>query len=40
MFKDTHLEKAPTNKTTVLAKRTNMGIWVVGTSNHLFIKGF
>ena len=29
--KDTHREKAP--------KSTNMGIWVVGPSNQLFIRG-
>ena len=29
--KDSHREKAP--------KSTNMGIWVVGTSNQLFIRG-
>ena len=34
------MEKAPSNKTTALAKSANMGIWVVGTSNQLFIRGF
>ena len=39
-FKDTHREKAPSNKvTTALTKSTNMGIWVVGTTNQLFISG-
>ena len=28
--KDTHREKALSNKTPVLAKSMNMGIWVVG----------
>ena len=32
-FKDTHSEKAPSNKTPALTKSTNMGIWVVVTSN-------
>ena len=32
-------EKAPLNKTSALTKSMNMDIWVVGTSNHLFIKG-
>ena len=36
-FKDTHRENAPSNKTPLLTKSTNMGIWVVGTSNQLFI---
>ena len=34
------MEKALPNKTTALTKSTNMGIWVVGTSNQLFIRGF
>ena len=38
-LKDTHREKAPSNKTPALTKSTNMGIWVVGTSNQLFIRG-
>ena len=32
---DTHREKAPSK----LTKGTNMGNWVVGTSNQLFIRG-
>ena len=32
-FKDTHWEKAPSNKALALTKSTNMGIWLVGTSN-------
>ena len=39
IFKDSHKEKAPPNKTPALTKSTNMGNWVVGTSNQLFIKG-
>ena len=38
-FKDTHKEKAPSNKTPALTKSTNMGIWVVGITNQLFIRG-
>ena len=38
-LKDTHREKAPSNKTAALTKSTNMGIYFDGTSNHLFIKG-
>ena len=30
-FKDTHREKAPSNKTPSLTKRKNMDIWFVGT---------
>ena len=33
------MEKAPSNKTLTLAKSTNMGIWIVGTSNQPFIRG-
>ena len=34
-----HREKVPSNKTPVLTKSTNMGIWVIGTSNQAFIGG-
>ena len=30
-LKDTHREKAPSNKTPALRKSTNMGVWAVGT---------
>ena len=33
------MKKAPLNKTQVLTKSMNMGIWVVVTSNQLFITG-
>ena len=36
---DTHREKAPSNKTPALKNSTNMGIWVIGTSNQFFIRG-
>ena len=36
---DTHRVKALSNKTPALRKSTNMGIWVVGTLNQLFIRG-
>ena len=36
---DTHREKTPSNKTSALAKSTNMEIWVAGTSNQLFVRG-
>ena len=32
-------KKMASNKTPVLTKSTNMEIWVVGTSNQLFIRG-
>ena len=32
-FKDTHREKAVSNKTPALTESTIMDIWVVGTSN-------
>ena len=37
LFKYTHREKAPSNKTPALTKSMNMDIWVVGTSNQLII---
>ena len=37
--KDTHREKALSNKTPALRKSTNMGVWTVGTLNQLFITG-
>ena len=39
MLEDTHREKAPANETPALTKCTNAGIWAIGTSNQLFIKG-
>ena len=38
-MKATHREKAPLNKTPTLTKSKNKGIWVVGTTNQLFIRG-
>ena len=38
LFKDTHWVKAPSNKTPELTESRDMGIWVVGTSNQLFIR--
>ena len=38
-LEDTHREKAPSNKTPALTKSTNMVIWVIGTTNQLFIRG-
>ena len=38
-FKDTHKEKAQSNKTLAHTESTNMGIWVVDTSNQLFRTG-
>ena len=40
LIKNTHREKAPSNKTPTLTKNINMDICVVGTSNQLFIWGF
>ena len=37
-FKDTHRENAPPNKTTALKKSRNNCIWIVCTSNQLFIR--
>ena len=38
-IRDTHKEKARSNKTPALRKSTNMGVWAVGTLNQLFIRG-
>ena len=38
-LKDTHKEKAPSNQTPALTKSMHVDIWVVGTSNQLFIRG-
>ena len=39
IVKDTHMEKAPLNKTTALTKSWNMSIRIVGASNQLFRRG-
>ena len=39
-FKDTHIDKTPLNKTPVLRKSMNMNMWVAGSLNQLFIRGF
>ena len=38
VFIHTQREKAPSDKTQSLSKSMNMGIWVVGSSNQLFIR--
>ena len=38
-FKDTNKEKALLNKTPTLSESMNMDIWIVVTSNQLFITG-
>ena len=38
-IKDTHRVKVHSNKTPTLMKSMNMDIWVVGTSNQLFMRG-
>ena len=37
LLKDAHREKALSNKTPQFRKCTNMSIWVVGTTNQLFL---
>ena len=37
IFKDTHREKVPSNKIPAFTKIINIDIWVVGTSNQLYI---
>ena len=39
-LKDTHREKAPSNKTPALSKCTTRDIWVVRISNQLFKSRF
>ena len=39
IFKDTHRENTPLNKTEALPKSMNMYIWATGTLNQLFITG-
>ena len=39
VLKDTHREKATSNKTSALRKSTNMGVWAAGTLNQLIIRG-
>ena len=38
-LKDADREKTPSSKTPLLTKSMNIGIWVVGTSNELFMRG-
>ena len=39
LSKNTHSEKSPSNETTTLSKSTNIDIWLVGTSDRIFIRG-
>ena len=39
IFKDTERENALSNNIPAHTKSMNMGIWVVGTSDQLFIRG-
>ena len=38
-IKDTHREKAQSNKTPAPRRSTNMGVWAVGTLNQLSVRG-
>ena len=38
LLKDTHREKALSNKTPALTKSTNMGVWAVGKLNQFLIR--
>ena len=40
IFKDTHRKNTPSNKTEALTKSMDMDIWVIGTLNLLFKRGF
>ena len=39
LFKDAYREKALASKTPALTKSMNIVIWVIGTSNQLFLRG-
>ena len=39
IIKHTHREKVPWNKTPARIKGMNMDIWLVGTSNQVFLRG-
>ena len=39
IFKDTHKENTPSNKTEALTESKSMYIWVIGILNQLFIRG-
>ena len=39
LLKDTHREKATSNKIPPLPKSMKMDIWLLGTSSQLFIRG-
>ena len=38
-IKDTLREKVPSSKTLTPTKSKSMGLWVIGTSNQLFVRG-
>ena len=40
LLRDTHRENTTSTKTRALTKSMNMDIWVIGTSNQLFIGDF
>ena len=39
LVKDTHKENTLSNKTQAPSKTINIDIWIIGTSNQLFIRG-
>ena len=39
ILKDTHREKAPSNKTPAHRKSMNMRVWAAGTLNQVFMTG-
>ena len=39
LLKDTHRKKPPKNKVPALSKGMNIDIWLVSTSNQLFMRG-
>ena len=39
LSKDTHKKNTTLNKTRTLTKSMNMGIWLIGALNQLFVRG-
>ena len=40
VFKDTHREKSPSNESPTLTENMNLDIWLVNTSNQLFVRAY
>ena len=40
VFMDTHREKSPSNESPTFTENMNLDIWLVNTSNQLFIRAY